>query len=546
MIMRAAFTIFLLLLIIHLGYGRFIGDDMNYLVSDGLELKSQILGATTVTCEPTYGFLPCTTQLWGQVFLIVVYQFLLSLGESYISAGSDLFFQLTGPGIFGASLFHLLPTIPQISLVLASGLSSSIAEAEVQAAMGINLLAGSAVMNLTLVWGTCVFLGSYDLSKPSTSSTLEHNKPTGFGVRTDNATKDTAKIMILSLVPFLIFQLSKVIDSSTWRRVTILVALIVTLAFLVAYSSYQIFRPWIQNRQFEYLTQKFVKNKLLKLLSQNGKPNVALIKEIFKEIDKNNDKAISRTELRVLVLGIQLEGGGDIRDDYAKRVMDEMDISGDARIDEAEFVRVLLKWLTEARESISDDDRKFLSRNESTKEEHQSLLARKKKGISADRSWLNYAKAAFQLLLGTAMLALLARPLINSVVNFSTAANIPSFLIPYVVIPLAITYGRAKSAIASARRRTAKSASLTLSQIYGSVFMSNMVGLTVFLLLVYIRDLSCDVSAEVLVVLIIITLMGLFTSFIKEFPVWTSYLAYLLYPISLLLLYVLTVVVGWT
>lgn len=76
--------------------------------------------------------------------------------------------------------------------------------------------------------------------------------------------------------------------------------------------------------------------------------------------------------------------------------------------------------------------------------------------------------------------------------------------------------------------------------------MNNMMGLCTFLALVYIRDLSWDVSAEVLAVLLVCSAMGLFTSFCSKFPLWTSVIAYLLYPLSLLLIYVLTYVLGWS
>lgn len=72
----------------------------------------------TVTCEPEYGFLPCTSETWGRLFLIVVYQYLIALAQSYVSEGSDKFFGLVGPGIFGASLFHLIGNFPSLYLVL--------------------------------------------------------------------------------------------------------------------------------------------------------------------------------------------------------------------------------------------------------------------------------------------------------------------------------------------------------------------------------------------------------------------------------------------
>ncbi|KAM7525051.1 hypothetical protein LguiA_014953 [Lonicera macranthoides] len=554
------FTILFFLCTIHLARGRSIKGETN-LESDGLELDPKIemvnyVEASTVTCKPVYGFLPCTTDIWGQLFMIVIYQYLLSLGGSYVSAGSDLFFQLTGPGIFGASLFHLLPTFPQLSLIIVSGLSSSSESAATQAAMGMAVNAGSAVMLLTLIWGSCIVFGSFDLSTPSpissTTALVDDDTQTppksvsGLGVRTDEQTSDTARIMFLSLVPLLILQLAKIINSSSGVRVVVLIALIVTLVLLFAYSIYQVFSPWIQNRRFEYMTQKFVKDRLLSLLSQNGRPNVALIREIFNEIDKNKDGTVSIVELRVLILGIKLQEGGTLREDYIKNVMDAMDISGDDSINQDEFVRVISKWLTEAKKSITTKSRGFFSSLTDAEEEQQKLITQTKQSASADSSWRDYLTAALQVFGGTAILAVLAMPLIETVADFSTSANIPSFLVPYVVIPLAMNYGRALGVISSAQQKTEDAISLTLSELYGSVFTSNLFGLTIFLSLVYIRNLEWDVSAEVLVVFIICTAMGLFTSFRTVFPRWTGFVAYLLYPISLVFLYVLTSVFGWS
>ncbi|XP_059663885.1 sodium/calcium exchanger NCL2-like [Cornus florida] len=514
-----------------------------------VELKS------TVTCEPTYGFLPCTTEIWGQLFLIVVYEYLLSLGDQYVAAGSELFFKIIGPGIFGASLFQVLGTIPVVVLMLVSGLSASYESVAEQAAMGMSMLAGAAVMQLTLVWGSCVAFGSFDISKTSTSSNTEQKKPfslTGLGVKTDADTSKTAKVMMISMVPFLILQLPKILNSSSGTRVTVLVTLIVTLAFLFVYCFYQVFQPWIQNRKFEYLMRKYVKDKLLKLLSSHGNPNVALIKEIFHEIDKNNNAYISTAELRVLILGIQLQNKVGLNtDNTLEKVMEAFDSSGDARIEEAEFVKGISKYISDAKQSLDTENHNHFKlpskTSKNTGEEGQGLVAQKEDTTpSASISWWTYFQAAFQLLFGTAILLLLAQPLIETVSDFSTSANISSFYVSYVVIPLAMNYRMAMGTIKSARQKTQKAISLTLSEIYGGVFMNNMMGLAMFLALVYIRDLSWDVSAEVLVVLVICTLMGVFASFCTKFPLWTSFVAYLLYPISLLLLYVLVTVLGWS
>ncbi|THG15306.1 hypothetical protein TEA_003439 [Camellia sinensis var. sinensis] len=79
--------------------------------------------------------------------------------------------------------------------------------------------------------------------------------------------------------------------------------------------------------------------------------------------------------------------------------------------------------------------------------------------------------------------------------------------------------------------------------IYGSVTMSNILCLSVFLGLVYIRELKWCFSSEVLIILIVCILMGAFASFRTTFPMWTCLVAYALYPFSILLVYVFEYVV---
>ncbi|WRX25914.1 Sodium/calcium exchanger membrane region - like 7 [Theobroma cacao] len=573
------FTVAILVLILTINYGsgsRSIKEKSSP-VSDGMDQtsKSSVLEldlpiTTTVTCEPIYGFLPCTTTLWGQLFLLVVYEYLLSLSEEFISSGSNLFFQMFGTGIFGASLFHILGIIPQVMLVLVSGASASGETIEARATIGMGLLAGSAVLMLTLVWGSVIAFGSYDLSDTSSpnlsnpdnadtsiSSNSKNKKPfslTGYGVRTDIETRYSAIIMILSMVPFLILQLAKILSSATAVRVVVLISLIVTLALLGGYCTYQVFEPWIQDRRLEYLMRRYIqKNLLHRLVSANGRANEFEIKKLFLKIDKNNNSRISPAELRAFILGIQIEEVGLDEEDFETKVMEEFNFSGDSDINETEFVRGVSNWLNKANNDVNDqaqgERRLFHVNAKKNNEEKRSLLPAKKRSKArkgTDNPWWNYTKAFFLITLGTAITVLLANPLMITLQEFSTSANIPSFLVSYVVIPWALSFRLAFRAISSARQKTENAASLTFSELYGAVFMNNVMGLVIFLSLVYIRNIPWGVSAEVLVVLLICTAMGLFATFSTKIELWTCILVYLLYPISLLLIYVLTNVLGWS
>lgn len=76
-------------------------------------------------------------------------------------------------------------------------------------------------------------------------------------------------------------------------------------------------------------------------------------------MDKNKNAYISPPELRVLLLGIQLEEEGEASGsntkDFADKVMEAFDTSGDARIDEAEFVNGMVKYISHAVQSSKTD-----------------------------------------------------------------------------------------------------------------------------------------------------------------------------------------------
>jgi len=68
-------------------------------------------------CKQMYGFLPCSNNILGHLFLILVYEYLLFHGESYLATGGEQIFKILGPGVFGASAFDILGALPE-SLIL--------------------------------------------------------------------------------------------------------------------------------------------------------------------------------------------------------------------------------------------------------------------------------------------------------------------------------------------------------------------------------------------------------------------------------------------
>jgi len=511
----------------------------------------------------TYGFLPCTETAGGNLFLAVAYGFLMFKSATYLSAGSELLLEILGPGIVGGLFLPILGALPDALLILVSGLSGSTEVAQSQVLIGMGLLAGSTVMLLTILWGSCVVVGKCDLSENSTAVDSQDTKAFslfGSGVSTDLQTSYAARIMAISVLPFIVVQIPSILKLQSGHRLAQLLGLIAAVLLLLTYCLYQIFQPWIQRRKLEYSRLKHVMSGLLKhaqmntfgrLIVDDGRPNVPVIEKLFHKIDQDNDGRIGRGELQAFIIGVNFEDIDLDSNLAADQVMADFDRSQNNFIEKGEFIDGVLRWLEEAKRAVDASgvhSKKFMEDFQTTtRDEHNALLDKDEEdGESIEYPTWTCSKAIALLLLGTAMAAAFADPLVDSVQNFSSATGIPSFFISFIAMPLATNSSEAVSAIIFSSRKKQRTLSLTFSEVYGGVTMNNTLCLAVFLSLVYIRGLTWDFSSEVLVIFLVCIIMGLFTSFRTTFPLWTCFIAFLLYPLSLIMVYILDYKFGWS
>ncbi|XP_024159033.1 sodium/calcium exchanger NCL [Rosa chinensis] len=674
-------------------------NQSNGTIRSSFQLLKGIDAESEETCDQLYGFLPCSNSVYGHVFLMVVYEYLLFHGESYLAAGGEQIFKILGPGVFGASAFHVLGALPESLLLLASGFFNTKEIAEEYVYTGVGLLAGTSILLLTIVWGTCVIAGrqhftSCNDTNSSTAFSWERIPAllTSCGITIDLETRVLARIMIFSVIPFLIMQIPNIFHSSSTENTFILIALGVSVVFLLLYFIYQVFRPWVQKRRLEFvkhghlvsnILQHVQKHALGRILTVQGAPNLRAIRRLFEEMDEDGDNHISIPEVKKLLqeikftslendedigiaevmkkfdidhdgkinkdefmngftkwldeyksvhkenterslediyqvflpwiqnrrkeremkknlmsevlrhvqsnsLGailtengmphmenirslfeqIDLDGNNNISeaelrelimniksgnipldvDESVNKLVEELDTSGDHLINEEEFVTGLTKWMNKSHDTQtlssleSEDDlyqRTWDATDKLVDEETRS-------GGPVDKSLWGWFKAISYMVVGFVVLAVLAEPLIDNVQDFSGAAGVPSFFVAFVLVPLATNARQAISAIRAASRQTPRTTDLTFSEIYGGVFMNNVLGFSVLLAIIYVREMTWEFSAEVLVVLIVCIVVGLIASLRSTFPLWTAFVAFLLYPVSLLLVYIINDVIGYT
>ncbi|KAJ8556066.1 hypothetical protein K7X08_022824 [Anisodus acutangulus] len=353
-------------------------------ISDGvdeIQKKSSFIRLYTMDsmekCEQMYGFLPCSKSVTGHFFLIVVYEYLLFHGECYVAMGGERIFKILGPNsVFGASAFHILGFLPEVLILLASGLLNSKEVAQEYVLTGVGLLAGSTILLLTLIWGTCVFVGSQQsttsvTSNPNPSAGLNHmqnhlerflSQWTGAGMVTDLETCYTARIMVLFVIPLIIILVPTILHlSATPKRIFIILSLVISIVFLLSYFFYQIFQPWIQKRRLEYIKHEhFVvdilkhvqEHTIEKLLQEDGSPNTPAIRKLFEEGDQDGDKFISVPELKQLFMKIRSRKLYQDKDYKTDEVMEEFDLDDDGMIDVDEFVKGFTRWIDETKDAM--------------------------------------------------------------------------------------------------------------------------------------------------------------------------------------------------
>ncbi|XP_062220515.1 sodium/calcium exchanger NCL1 [Phragmites australis] len=562
---RRAFPLvpLLLSLLAAAAYGRLISDGSPSAPHFSVIRLSAPAAGAEEKCEQSYGFLPCTTTVLGNLFLVLVYGFLMYKAATNLSAGSELLLEIMGPGLIGGLLLPILGALPDALLVLVSGLSGSRETAQSQVLIGMGLLAGSTVFLLTLLWGTCVIVGKCDLGPNRVAVDLQDTKGfslTGTGISTDVQTSYAARIMGISVIPFIIAQFPKMLKTHHGQRLAVLLALIVSFLLVLSYCLYQVFQPWIQRRKLAYAKHKHVISGILKhaqrqalgrLLNEDGTPNEIVIRKLFRKIDMDESGALSRAELHALIVGINFEEVEFDKQDAVVKIMDDFDTSHNDTVEEEEFVQGMKKWLNEAKRSMPASgafSNKFINDYHArTRQEHDQLVDQSDEAVeSVENPGWCITKAVGLLLLGTAIAAAFADPLVDAVHNFSNATHIPPFFISFIALPLATNSSEAVSAIIFASRKKQRTSSLTFSEVYGGVTMNNTLCLGVFLALIYTRNLTWDFSSEVLIILLVCVVMCLFTSFRTTFPLWTCLVAYMLYPLSLVIVYILDYIFGWS
>ncbi|KAF5943874.1 hypothetical protein HYC85_017951 [Camellia sinensis] len=192
--------------------------------------------------------------------------------------GSKKLFNIIGTGFFG-NVFEILMVLPEIMDLLISGLIEEKEDVQSRVTVAVGMNVGSTVF-ASHCSGECVEgfttdkSSSQDSEPPSTSKLLLITEKLSFltdtGIKTGEKTSYTAGIMLLSLIPFIILQLSNIAKTSSASCMLILMALIVLVSGLLSYFMYQ--------NLLAGFSQYMQSHAQGKLVTNEGLPNIPIMK----------------------------------------------------------------------------------------------------------------------------------------------------------------------------------------------------------------------------------------------------------------------------
>ena len=121
----AAFLFLSLLLLLSISsQSRLLPDTSSNsnLISDGICHEPPLLFLESSppfeTCKQTYGILPCSTTIWGNLFFMLVYGYLMFIAAKCISSGSEHLLEILGPGLVGGLVLPILNDLPNAIIIL--------------------------------------------------------------------------------------------------------------------------------------------------------------------------------------------------------------------------------------------------------------------------------------------------------------------------------------------------------------------------------------------------------------------------------------------
>lgn len=285
-----------------------------------------------------------------------------------------------------------------------------------------------------------------------------------------------------------------------------------------------------------------------------------ILRHTFDRYDVDESGELDPSEIRAMFATLNIHV--DIRD--LRALVKEMDSNNDGSISFDEYKDATIRWLMTNDESIiSSPGNPHLNRSE-------SVLSRLERKFTRSTSTGSYGTlsspriykvpeyledydeddelgessmttrqiicvAGRKLLLGLLLVTLFSDPMCDVLTQLATRLGVSNFYVSFFITPMSSNASELISAIYFGRKRTKSSISLSYAALLGAATMNNTFCLSIFMGIVYFRQLEWNYSAEVLATLLVeLIVCVLCLKKTMSIPRATFILA--LFPLSVLLI----------
>ncbi|KAF0683134.1 Aste57867_24822 [Aphanomyces stellatus] len=283
-----------------------------------------------------------------------------------------------------------------------------------------------------------------------------------------------------------------------------------------------------------------------------------ILKPFYKKYDNNGDGTMDPTEFRLLFTDFN----ENISHEALEREFHTADTNGSGFIEFHEFVVAVINLLQRkaaagdlarlapegrttptARDAAADDDDdgNIQVDDEEEEEEVPSDLLH----LTVDEQQRRIKiRAATMMAVGTAVVLLFSDPMVDVLSEIGARTGVPPFYVSFVLAPLASNASELIASYNYAAKKTSKTITISLSALLGAACMNNTFCLGIFMALIYFQtNLVWEFSAETAVILFVQLAMGAVALRSTQRLVDAACVLSL-YPLSLVLVYVLENVVG--
>lgn len=529
-----------------------------------------------------YGFI----QL---LMLGAAYGAVLMQGSNMIKDGSELLLLVPSlAGVVGSIVLPVLGAVPDGAIVIFSGLGS---DAQQQVAVGMGALAGSTVMLLTVPWVLCLFGGRVNINADGTYNYIRDKSdpnwkkldpPTkilGTGVRCGSLIGYNAKVMIVTLISFLIVQIPAIVkrcaktDTKAQCESPPVAALVGGLCAAALFCFYL----WDQARlskddevkegKIDELRKMALQTGLVTLrglfpvdqlkdregdiiIDKDSKRFQNFLRPFFRKYDTDGSGELSLDELEFLLRDMGEKPSKQQLHDIMKRI----DTDNSGAVSFLEFAAMMADVLQDGNliapqissvqyggeqqpllqkepsraEAVDNDDDGEEADDEEEPEVPEDLAQ-----LSPDQQQRRILMRSFWIMgVGVFLVLFFSDPMVDVFTELGNRISIKPFYVAFVLAPLASNASELIAAFAYSQKKTEKSMTISLSSLIGAACMNNTFCLSLFLFLVYAKDLKWEFTAETFCI-VAVEIMMFFVAIRRQHPTWTAIIVAAMFPVSL-------------